>query len=268
MLDFYAREKQSAADSLAASLQKPPPRITKASVRQDSSISSNKSFVSRFIQDHPEIIEKYRAKLRQEPNPIDFAKLSGKADVDDHLIAEMLKKLDQLPAGPDHAQTYQDLISECLLFVFDWYLKRVEHGRIDIRSETSARSRLSMERLHAPAILMENENGPLSNQTLQQFAERLSLEAGLFGFLFCRTIAKPEEIKEEITKLFTTDEKCILVFDDHLIHNLVERRRSLGYKGVESLLHKMVHLVMYGEEIYQVLYGADQLPGARDDKKP
>ena len=57
ILDFFVREKQAASDSLAATLKTPAERITKSSLKKDLSIPSRKTFVSRFIQEHPDIIE-------------------------------------------------------------------------------------------------------------------------------------------------------------------------------------------------------------------
>ncbi len=251
MLDFYIRERQSGAASLTATLQTQTPRVTKASLRKDPSFPSNKASVSSFIQEHPDIIEQYREKLRQGPNPMDYAALSGRTEIDDHMIQETLEKLDKTPADLDHAQEYQDLIRELLLYVFDWYLDQVEDGRIDIKSENYAKRGLFKElrdRFQATSIPLEYENGNMENNTFRQFADRLSPETSLFGFFFCRRREKPEEISYRVSELFMMDKKCILVFDDQILKGLVEIRRHHGYKGLESLLRKMIRHVRYGPD--------------------
>ncbi|GHO76445.1 hypothetical protein KSD_42160 [Ktedonobacter sp. SOSP1-85] len=258
VLDFYVREKQTALDSLAAALKTPPTRVTKSSIKKDPPISSKKTDISNFIQKHPEVIGQYRQKLEQGPQPLDYAVVSGKAEIDDKLIQDTLKKLDKTPAGQNYATQYQDIVFELLTFIFDWCIQNLEkeytvdqnRGRIDIIGDRYGEGFLKelCDRFNATSIPMEckNYNGKLGNNEFNQLADRLSPETGLLGFLFCRRIKKREDIIQHVSGRYMMHKKCIFVFDDQRLKSLVEMRHSQNYKGIEALLRKMLREVRYG----------------------
>lgn len=258
ILDFYMRERQKAADSLAATLRTPPERVTKTSLKKDPPLPSNKLTVSSFILEHPNIIEQYRENLLQGPNPFDFAAISGKAELDDKIIQDTLKKLAKTPAGQNHASQYQDIVLELLMFVFDWCLENFEkeypvdqkRGRIDIIADNYARRgvfkdlRDTFEATSIP-IECKNYNGSLGNEEFNQLADRLSPQTSRLGFLFCRRIKKRDDIVMHVSSRYLKQKICILVFDDDHLKDLVEMRRHRDYKRIELLLQKMIRAVRY-----------------------
>jgi hypothetical protein len=259
MLDFFVRERQNAVDSLAATLKTPAERVTKSSLKKDPPIPLTKPSVSNFIQEHPVVIEQYREKLKEGPDPIDCAAISGKSEIDDQIIQEALKNLTKTPAGPSYATQYQNIVLELLTFVFDWCLENFEkeytvdqhRGRIDIIGDNYASKGLFKElrdQFNATSIPIEckNYNGNLGNNEFNQLADRLSPETSLLGFLFCRRIKKREQISYHVSDRFMRQKKCILVFDDQYLKDLVEMRRHQDYRRIESLLRKMIRDVRFG----------------------
>jgi hypothetical protein len=259
ILDFYVRERQDAADSLATTLKTQPERVTKATLKKDPPVPSNKPSISGFIQEHPDTMEQYREKLRQGPNPFDCAAITGKAEIDDKIIEDTIEKLTKTPAGRSYATDYQNVVFELLVFVFDWCLENFEkeypvdqnRGRIDIICDNYATGGLFKDlrdQLYANSIPIEckNYNDNLGNNEFNQLADRLSPETGLLGFLFCRRIKKREDISYHVSDRYMRHKKCILVFDDQHLQDLVEMRRHQDYRRIESLLRKMIRDVRYG----------------------
>jgi hypothetical protein len=227
-------------------------------LKKDPPIQSNKPSVSGFVLNHPEIIEQYRENLMQGPNPFDYAAISGKAEIDDKIIQDTLKKLTKTPPGQSYATQYQDIVLELLMFVFDWCLENFDkeyfvdqnRGRIDIIADNYASRGLFKElrdKFYATSIPIEckNYNGKLGNDEFNQLADRLSPETGLLGFLFCRRIKKSEDIIMHVSSRYMKQKICILVFDDDHLKDMVEMRRHQDYRHIESLFREIIRAVRY-----------------------
>jgi len=155
ILNVLERELISANDSLVHTLRSGERRITKKSIREDYRFRPSKEFISRFIKEHPNVIQEYREDLAEAFNPTDPAFWSGKADEDDPKIAEALSRLDTLQPGGDDANTYHNIVLALIEFTFDWALenfkkeRKMDRGRsrIDIVTNNYATGGLFLVRI-------------------------------------------------------------------------------------------------------------------------
>lgn len=259
VLDVLKRETLNANDSLVQTLKNGTRRVTKKSLREDSRFALSKQFISQFIIEHPDEIDAYRNQLSTDFNPVDPAFFSGKSELDDPKVENLLQNLRKLPTGRKNATTYHMTVLELLEFVFDWGLENFEYeqymdqgrGRIDIIADNYASGGLFAElraELSATSIPIEckNYSTDLGNKEFDQIADRLSPTTSRFGMLFCRNIEDAASQLKHCTDRWLRQKKVILLFDDTGLTEFVQLRLARNYREIEARLRKHIRFVKYG----------------------
>ena len=226
---------------------------------EDPRFRLSKAFITSFIQDHIEAIEQYREDHRNDFSPMDPAETSGKVVVDIPAIHDKLEIIKNLAPGNKDADKYHDTVFTLLKFVFDWCFENFEkeykmdqgRGRIDIMCDNFASGGLLKEwrtSLNASSVPIECKNykADLGNEEFNQLNDRLGDKSSRLGFLFCRTIHKPEEMSRHVTDRWLRHHNCILLFDDKLLRRLTLLRLTQDYKEIESILRIMLRNVQNG----------------------
>lgn len=258
MRDFFLMELRTASASLAATLQSTPRTITYKDLQKDSRYALNKKNVSKFIMEHPDMMNLYREDLMADTHPIDPAVISGKARVDDEPIRQHVRNLDALPYGADYANRYHSTILELLKFIFDWCFRNFEkeydmdqgRGRIDIICDNYATDGLFGQLvidLNATSVPIECKNyaSELENNEFNQLSDRLGKKTSCLGFLFCRRTIKAENVARQSIYRWLRDEKCILVFNDEEVKKLADLRLRRNFNGIESYIQKKIRDIKY-----------------------
>lgn len=258
-LDVLQREMLNADDSLVETLKNGTRRVTKKSLMEDPRFRPTKTFISHFIQEHPDTMSQYRTAQETKFAPVDAATLSGKAVEEDPLIRANLETVLALPPGGQTASAYHTAVFQLLQFVFDWaltnFVKEYEmdqgRGRIDIISDNRAGAGLFAQlrdELKAGSIPMEckNYSADLGNEEFNQLSDRLGRKSSQLGFLFCRTAADTEDLSRHLTDRWLRQDHCILLFDDTRLKRLVTLRLVRDYEGIENLLRALIRDVKFG----------------------
>lgn len=260
VLEVLQRELLSASDSLVETLRNGHRRVTKKAITDDPRFTITKTFVSGFILEHPDVIDRYRADLWHQFRPADPAFWSGKADEDDPRIVRALERLSQLQPGRHDANDYHETVFELLQFVFDYALVNFEkeyrmdgdRGRIDVIADNQAGEGLFLElkgeRFNAGSVPIECKNYglDLGNQEFNQLADRLGKTTSRFGLMICRSIVDAGAMLRHCTDRWLRREVMILLIDDEMLEKLVTYRLAREYEQIESHLRLLMRQVEYG----------------------
>lgn len=259
VLEVLQREMLSADDSLVQTLKSGQRRVTKKDLSDDPRFPATKEFISRFIQEHPDTIEAYRAELAQRYSPADPALHSGKSSDEDPEILELLAKLKALPTGTKNATAYHRVIRRLVEFSFDWCLENFDveyemddgRGRIDIICDNYANGGLFAELrsdLNATSVPIEckNYSTDLGNDEFNQLSDRLGKKSSRLGFLFCRTIGDPKAMAKHSAQRWLRHEHVILLLDDQTLQQIVQLRLLRDFHGIEACLRRMIRDVKFG----------------------
>ncbi len=260
-LTILERELLDANDSLVQTLKNGKKRVYKKDIREDERFKISKQRVSQMIVEHPDTIEEYRSDLSKAYNPVDPGEWSGKADIDDPTIKQLLSELPQIQSGKKSANVYHDTVFALIEFVFDWALENFEkefhmdqgRSRIDIIADNYASGSLFSEirdELNATSIPMECKNygGDLGNNEFNQLMERLGRKTSRFGILFCRSITDAPAMLKHQGDRWLRQDVLILLIDDELLKTLVEYRLERDFSAIDSLLRRMIRAVKFSSK--------------------
>lgn len=261
MLEYLTRELATAGDSLARALRTRPGehRVYRIDVRRDPRFRMTKANISKFIMEHPRIMDQYRADVDKSFKPTDPAVLSGKARSDDRVIEETLEETKRLPPGRKGANTYHRDIEILISFVFDWALSNFEseyvmdqgRGRIDIVCDNHSPGgffSLIRDRFVATTIPMECKNyaDDLGNDEYNQICDRLGPKTSQLGMMFCRSVIDRDKALQHRTDRWLRRDTLVLLFDDEDVAKLVGLRLARDFEGIERMLRDQLRAVQYG----------------------
>jgi 7-cyano-7-deazaguanine synthase in queuosine biosynthesis len=196
-----------------------------------------------------------------EAKPEKYKPLADFSSTDVKEALEHLAKLENLPTGEESASAYHDLALKLIKFVFQGRLRGFESeyvmdqrlGRIDIICDNYAQDGLFVHlraELNASHVPMEckNYSSSLGNNEFNQLSNRLGPSTSRLGFLFCREITDARKMAQHTARRWMRQGNCILLFDDHLLEQLVRLRIEDGLDGVERELQKMIRDVKFDTE--------------------
>src|SRR5262249_27376944 len=150
---------------------------------------------TRFIEEHPEVLKEYRAKL--EKAELETSQTLEPRETEPDVAQALAAALKTIPPGDEGASEYHSLMVGAVEFIFYPHLiypeKEAEinsgRKRIDIRAENAARTGI-FDRLRRVAnivcvhVLFEckNYSRDLKNPELDQMIGRFSDKRGEVGF--------------------------------------------------------------------------------------
>lgn len=211
---------------------------------------TGKKTVVKETLNHPEVIEKYRADMDNEPyRPLtveQLAEIEGIEPPDwDKLLGEVLV----IPTGANDAKRYEDAVEALLsaLFTPDLTNPVIQyplHNRkkiVDIKYTNMSQTGFFYwvgQHYPAPLIWVECKNygGQVANPELDQLAGRFSPSRGKVGLLVCRTFDNKTRFLERCIDTAKDDRGYILPLDDEDLKRMVEARKADAFYQDWSLL--------------------------------
>ena len=196
----------------------------------------DKALLIDFSRTNPEVYESFKARLRENSNPLSNEELDSTIDLSvliDFLIAE----LGRIPSGVKNADNYHNLIKGITELIFYPNLvsptkeARIHGGRkrIDIIFRNAAKSGFFEEfiRHHAAnyvPVECKNyaEDRNLSNPEFDQMLGRLAPARGIFGIITCRTATDPHLLLERSRDAYRDNRKIIITLTDQELIQILQ----------------------------------------------
>lgn len=174
-------------------------------------------------------------------------------------IGDAAKKLEDIPAGREHADSYHETILGLLTEIFYPWLTHpvkeqpVDDGRkrIDIMFSNSADdgffSRIvQAHRILCPYVVVECKNyaEDPNNPELDQLIGRFSRKRGRFGILVCRQISDEPKLLKRPQDVVNNTEGVIICLQDSDVTKLFDLKRSGKTQELNDYLHEKLKAVL------------------------
>jgi len=220
----------------------------------------SKEYLFEFSEEHPSVLESYKASLPKKADLIGDADIEGVHPLPREIdIRSLSPRLDAISPGRADAPAYHRLIVGILQAIFHPDLRNplkeaeIHNGRkrIDIRF-TSADTGF-FRRLRAsygvmcPHVFFECKNyaSDPSNPELDQLAGRFSEVRGRFGILVCRIISDRDTMVRRCKDIMNDRRGFVLVLDDNDIKRLLDMRARNDLPGISDFLdNRFSELIM------------------------
>ncbi|MBX7135073.1 MAG: hypothetical protein K1X67_20600 [Fimbriimonadaceae bacterium] len=259
VLEFLQAEHLRAGDALVTTLKNGGRRVYKKDLEKVYPLS--KDFLREFSQDHPEVLEQYKASLAFIPESISDEQIEElQTDPRQLEIEQMIGRLTDIPPGPTHASQYHDFILGALTAIFGTALAipkkelEVNEGRkrIDISFVNRDRSGFffhasTTHKIHCPYVFAECKNygKDVANPELDQLAGRFSDKRGNLGFLVLRAVEDKDLLLRRCRDLVRDKGEYILALDDDDIEVMLSLRSVRNRRGIDNFLTtKLIELDM------------------------
>jgi hypothetical protein len=240
VLEYLQDEHLLASTGLVTLLKNGNRVVYKKTLKQDDRYKLTKEFLYQFSQEHPEVLADYLKSLpnnlpsltneqieRKQQNPETF-------DID-----TLIRKLQAIPAGTEHAGSYHEAMVGILEVIFypNLYGPVKEEGihegrkRIDITYLNGAKTGF-FEYLvnHVPSSLVicecKNYSSDPANPELDQLSGRFSPRRGKFGILLCRKIENKELFTKRCKDTSSDERGFIIALDDEDVIQLLKYKRE------------------------------------------
>lgn len=259
VLNFLASEHLSAGDALVETLKNGRRKVFKKELKKRYPL--NKEFLYEFSEQHPEVLERYKASLPDLPEPLTDEQIEDRQEEPRELeIDQMIVQLARIPVGSNSASDYHNFILGALTAVFSPALafpskeQEVNEGRKRIDIVFTNRDRLGFfhflavtHDIHCPYILFECKNygQDIGNPEIDQLAGRFSRDRGQLGFLVCRSVSDRTRLVQRCRDLVRDKREYVLVLDDADVAELLRLRAESNRSGIDKLLdRRFAELVM------------------------
>lgn len=211
ILEFLQAEHLDANTNLVRLLKsgphkgerRPPTKKTLQRLREN---RFSKSFLFEFSQKHPSVLRGYKKRKEEEIEPIADDQIEATADLPTgKTIADISKRLGQIPTGREKANSYHKCIFGILSAMFypELIFPRIEaeidegRKRVDIllhnaQREDSFFSWIAKVRQIPSALIYaecKNYEEDPANPEIDQLLGRFNINNGKFGFLICRSFS-------------------------------------------------------------------------------
>lgn len=260
VLEFLQEEHRRADDSLVTTIKNKKGYVTKKVVHKktvDSHYPTDKDFLADFSIKHPEVIDRYRASLKDASSKIPNISRDtiNEADLANHLAAQL--KL--ISGGPKFANQYHDLIIGIISFMFFpslIYPKKeapINDGRkrIDVIYTNGKDSgffyRIALDQdIKANIVHVECKNytDDIANPEFDQLLGRFDHSRGKLGMLFYRSSEKQNAVIERCKDAARSSLGIILPFDDNLVIKclslIAAKNRSAIDKEIDCLYQQIL----------------------------
>jgi 7-cyano-7-deazaguanine synthase in queuosine biosynthesis len=174
----------------------------------------------------------------------------------------LIKRLDAVPTGDEHASTYEHLVREILDALFQPDLvngrmqQRMDEGRkrIDIVFDNKAKEGFFADlrdnhRKHCPWVLFEckNYSGDLQNPDFAQLHDRLGGSTTEVGFIVCRKIHDADTIRRHCQDRNNRSQGSIfiVVLNDLDLRHLLELRDKGQLTGMTTHLDNKLREILF-----------------------
>lgn len=256
VLEYLQTENLEAGSSLVRTLRDGRRRVYKKDLKER--FPCSKEFLYEFSRKHPEVLGKYREKLKEGETS---AKAMSVQEDDERIIAEaLIAALEAIPTGTADATNYHRLMIGILEFIFFPNLlspkkeQEIHHGRkrIDIVMENGAREGI-FQRLRDDrrfpctyiAIECKNYTREIENPELDQLAGRFSPLRGKLGFMCCRRFDDRALFVNRCRDTLTDDRGLIVPFDDERIVTMLSEVKKENRRLLDQVLSEWVHEIYF-----------------------
>ncbi len=254
VLDFLQAEHLKANDALVQTLKNGKRVVRRNDLKKRYPLT--KEFLFEFTQAHPELLNAYKAQVRDRSRPLDDEELEwphqDARDVDYDAFAT---ELDAIPTGTQHATNYHNFIFGALEAIFYPSLRypqkeeEIHEGRkrIDITFNNGGRFGFFAELaskygVFCPFIFFEckNYSSDPGNPELDQLSGRFSDKRGKFGVMVCREIKDKATMLKRCKDIMLDNRGVVLVFDDDDIKSLLKMRAEKDVAGINRFMHEQM----------------------------
>ncbi|NQY27558.1 MAG: hypothetical protein HRT92_10345 [Piscirickettsiaceae bacterium] len=238
VLEFLQAEHLRAGDSLVTTLLNNKGEVRKKVVYKktvDEHYPTEKDFLAQFSIAHPEVIDKYRDKLKSTASKI--PNISGENFQEADLASQLKRELSLIEKGKKHADLYHNYCISVISFLFFPNLINpkkegsINDGRkrIDIRYTNGKHSgffyRAALDQhLVANTIHIECKNytNEIDNPALDQLIGRYDLNRGRVGMLFFRESDNLQKLIKRCGDAAIQRNGLALPIDDNFIIRCLE----------------------------------------------
>ena len=252
--------EMAAGSDLVQLLKNGNVRVTKKSLKEK--YGTGKTVSARLTQEHPEILDRFRAARRASPvRPLSHSEIAvteavtqSEPDWD-----ALLEAVTSLSPGANDADAYHRAVEALMQALFYPALvnpireSRIHNGRkrIDIRFSNNARDGFFW-RVHThhdvPAgyvvVECKNYSEDVANPEVDQVSGRFSGARGQLGLLVCRTIEDRELCIARCRDTFTDGRGWVLPLADSDLGLLVEERKtepgSVVFQRLEDVFSEVI----------------------------
>jgi hypothetical protein len=262
ILPFLQAEHINAKSALVTLLRNGERKVYKKDLKAQSKYRYSKEFFLEFSEKNPQVFKSYKDLLpkKVEKPETDFAIELRQREPRQAASADLLRDLEQIPPGREHATQYHNLIKGVLTQVFAPALTRpkkeqdIDEGRkrIDISFHNSATDGffsklLNQHKYVVPYVPIECKNytDDIANPEFDQMLGRLNRRRGMFGIIVCRTIVNESAVLKRCQDAVKNDpEKAIIVLDDADVKKLLELQASGKKKEISKHLEDKLREVL------------------------
>ena len=225
MVEFLQEEYLNSTSALVQTLKDGRRRVTKKSVKERHPFIKNE--LAAFVRQHPEVLDRYK-ELKGAVGPMSTADLEE--DFNEAAFAgALIDKLNEIPAGSEHATNYHRLAMGICTFLFYPYLIRPvkefeQHDgrkRVDIKYTNAAETGFFQRMLASPqtramSVMVECKNytREMNNPELDQLAGRFGHQRGFLGLLLCRNMDNRQRIVAGCRDTASDGRGFMLALDD------------------------------------------------------
>jgi len=202
---------------------------------------NRKEVLAEESAERPEIFQKYKDyKRKNGTDPMTHGEFSAEIGTDKPDFDGMLRKVEEIPAGQEHAARYHRAVEELLTALFYPALSdpKVEYPihegrkRIDITYTNNARQGffwwLGLHSIPCRYVAVECKNyqGDPANPELDQLSSRFSPLRGQVGLLVCRTFKNRELVVKRCRDTALDHRGYVIAVDDMDLREMVFEARS------------------------------------------
>lgn len=260
VLEFLQAEHLRADDGLVTVLKNKEGEITRKVVYKkdlDTHYPKEKSFLSEFSIEHPEVIERYRESLRNSASKIPDL---GSGEISESQLATYLSQnLQEIPPGTKSANEYHSLIVGIVSFIYFPNLiyprkegkinggrKRIDilytNGKVDglfyrIAQDQSIKATLI-------PVECKNYTEDIANPEFDQLLGRFDHTRGKFGMLFYRSAEDENSVLERCRDAAKSGLGIVLPINDSFVHSALasisDRRRDKLDRQINDLFQSVI----------------------------
>jgi hypothetical protein len=262
ILPYLQAEHISAKSGLVTLLRNGERKVYKKDLKAQSKYGYSKEFLLDFSEKNLRVFKSYKDALpkKVEKPETDFVIESRQREPRLVVSTDLVRDLEQIPPGREHANQYHNFIKGVLTEVFAPSLTRpkkeqnIDEGRkrIDISFHNSATdgffSKLvNQHKYVVPYVPIECKNytDDIANPEFDQMLGRLNRRRGMFGIIVCRTIVDKGAVLKRCQDAVKNDpEKAIIVLDDVDIKKLLDLAANGKTKEISEHLEDKLREVL------------------------
>lgn len=255
VLEFLRSEHSHAANSLATVLKNGRIVVRIKDLKEKFPMSAE--FLYKFSKEHPEVLRKYKLRLKKTAINERISRLKTKPKVLN--LDERISYLKKIETGKSSANEFHKISYDNLIYLFGNRVSKpnsetkINNGRkrIDItftnNNQGFFRKLNEVNHIFCPKIMIECKNytSEISNPEIDQLQGRLNNKRGMFGILFCRSINNKKDLLNRCKDVMNDGKGYIVVLDDNDIIILLNFKENGDEISIDNYLDdKLDELIM------------------------